>query len=289
MPSKLQKFSIVMLTNGGPYGLRLLNELQQRQVAVTTVLETSPRLGERIRRSLSFTKGEDDLARCVVHWYRDKKQARARQQQYSVLTQRLRLTGELNSDRMKEDLHQLQPDFIVLGGIGILHDSLIRLASQGVLNCHPGLLPWVRGSGVVAGAIQQGIPIGCTCHYVDRGIDTGMVIERRLLPIVGLECSLSELQEAAYGLAAGMLADVIAEQIMCGIVPVAVKQQHKFPLCKWPSAEEREVIEQEVREGRALELFERWRRSCVDTRRYQLPGDFDGGSVSVETGIQPSE
>ena len=37
MPSK---FNVVILTNGGPYGLRLLDELQQRQVAVTTLLET---------------------------------------------------------------------------------------------------------------------------------------------------------------------------------------------------------------------------------------------------------
>ena len=280
------KFNVVILTNGGPYGLRLLDELQQRRVAVTTLLETPPSLGKRLNRSAPFTKGGQDPVRCAVHWYRDKKQLRVRQQQYVVLTQRLRLTGELNSDRMKEDLRQLQPDFIVLGGIGILHDSLLRLARHGVLNCHPGLLPWVRGTGVVAGAIHRGVPVGCTCHYVDPGIDTGAVIERRLLPIIGVVNSLSELEKAANVLAACTLADVVAEQIVCDIVPVGLAQRHKFSLCKWPSTEEREVIEHQVREGTPLALFERWRPSCVDERRYQLPSDFDGNYVRAETSIQ---
>jgi methionyl-tRNA formyltransferase len=224
-----------------------------------------------------------------VHWYRDKKQLGARLKQYSALTQQIRLTGPLNGDRMKNDLHRLRPDFIVLGGIGILHESVLRLAERGVINCHPGLLPWVRGTGVVAGAIRRGVPVGCTCHYVDHGIDTGAVIERRLLPITSGELSLSAIEQAANALATCTLADVVAEQIMRGMAPVAVKQPSKLPMSKWPSTAEREVIEQQVRGGRALMLFEGWRRSCVDERRYQLPSDFDGHPAEAVTSVKSSE
>ena len=190
---------------------------------------------------------------------------------------------------MKEDLDRLKPDFIVLGGLGILRDPLIRLARHGVINCHPALLPWVRGTGVVAGAIRCGVPIGCTCHYVDRGVDTGMIIERRLLPITGADNSLSQLENAANTLAVGTLADVIAEQIIRGVVPVAIEQRSKFPVNKWASAEERQMIDQQICEGRALMLFDGWRPSCIDQRRYQLPSDFDANPVNGKTRPGPSD
>jgi folate-dependent phosphoribosylglycinamide formyltransferase PurN len=285
----LPKFNVVMLTNGGAFGLRLLEELQRRQVSVTVVLEGPSGLGARIGRAAPFTNGGQDLARCVVHWRRDRKRSRDRRRQYAALTQRLCVTGELNSDRMKEDLDRLKPDFIVLGGLGILRDPLIRLARHGVINCHPALLPWVRGTGVVAGAIRCGVPIGCTCHYVDRGVDTGMIIERRLLPITGADNSLSQLENAANTLAVGTLADVIAEQIIRGVVPVAIEQRSKFPVNKWASAGERQMIDQQIREGRALMLFDGWRPSCIDQRRYQLPSDFDANPMNGKTRPGPSD
>src|SRR5439155_3823330 len=139
----------------------------------------------------------------------------------------------------------------------------------GVINSHPGLLPWVRGTGVVADAIRRGIPVGCTCHYVDRGVDTGRIIERRLLPATSAESSLSELEIAANALATNMLADVIAEQIARGIIPAAVEQSSKFPVSKWASAEEREAIDRQVREGLAVTLYESWRSSCINQQRHQ--------------------
>src|SRR5438132_9934468 len=169
------KFTVVLLTNGGAFGLRLLAELRRRRVAVVTVLEAPPSLGARIGRAAPFAKGGQDLARCVIHWHRDQRQLSLRRRQLSALASRLLVTGVLNSERMKEDLRRLQPDFIALGGIGILREPLIEVARIGVINSHPGLLPWVRGTGVVADAIRRGIPVGCTCHYVDRGVDTGRI------------------------------------------------------------------------------------------------------------------
>ncbi len=209
---------------------RLLHELKLRRATVTTVLETPPSLAKRLSRSTPFTRGGQNPARSVRALVSRPKAATHAMSEYSALSPQLLLTGTLNSERMKQDLRRLQPDFIILGGLGILHESVIRLARYGVINCHPALLPWVRGTGVVGGSIHRGIPVGCTCHYVDSGIDTGTVIERRLLPVTSSELSLSALEQAANALATVTLADVVAEQVMRGTVPVAMQQPPSSPI-----------------------------------------------------------
>ena len=52
-----------------------------------------------------------------------------------------------------------------------------------MINVHPGLLPWLRGTDVVKHALLRDLPIGVTSHYIDDGIDTGDIITRYLLPI----------------------------------------------------------------------------------------------------------
>ena len=52
-----------------------------------------------------------------------------------------------------------------------------------MLNSHPGLLPEMRGSASVAWSIYHDVPIGCTCHFIEEGIDTGPIVNRREIPV----------------------------------------------------------------------------------------------------------
>jgi methionyl-tRNA formyltransferase len=80
-------------------------------------------------------------------------------------------------------LRELGPDLMVLGGTRILKPNIFRLAPAGALNSHPGLLPEVRGSASVAWSIYHDVPIGCTCHFIEEGIDVGPIVGRRLIPV----------------------------------------------------------------------------------------------------------
>jgi len=80
-------------------------------------------------------------------------------------------------------LEELAPDLIVLGGTRILKPRIFERARHGTLNAHPGLLPQVRGSASVAWAVHRDEPIGGTCHFVERGVDTGPIVGRRALPV----------------------------------------------------------------------------------------------------------
>jgi methionyl-tRNA formyltransferase len=60
----------------------------------------------------------------------------------------------------------------------ILKPELLELFPRGVVNVHPGYLPYNRGRNAQIWGIVDGTPVGATLHYMDDGIDTGPIIER---------------------------------------------------------------------------------------------------------------
>ena len=87
-----------------------------------------------------------------------------------------------NDEACAELLRARAPDLLVLGGTRILRSRVFGLAKH-TLNSHPGLLPEVRGSASVAWAIETDVEIGCTCHFIDAGVDTGPIVGRRIIPV----------------------------------------------------------------------------------------------------------
>jgi methionyl-tRNA formyltransferase len=85
-----------------------------------------------------------------------------------------------NDPRVVELLRAAQVEWVLLGGTRILRGALLELD---MLNVHPGLLPWVRGSTAEAWAILKDYPVGVTCHRVDSGVDTGPILLRRRLAL----------------------------------------------------------------------------------------------------------
>ena len=171
-------------------------------------------------------------------------------------------TGELNDAQVLRDLRRLEPDWIVLGGLGILSEETIGTARRGVLNAHPALLPWVRGNGVVGHSLARGIPIGATVHYVDRSIDTGAIIDRRLLPVRPGAVPLQELERDAGRLAVRMMADTVEAILRTGEAPPAATQPVRYPLVRWPDAEGRRALRALADAGRAHELYATWEPFC---------------------------
>ena len=91
--------------------------------------------------------------------------------------------GNHNDATCAELLKADRPDIVVLGGTRIIKPHLLEIASRATVNCHPGLLPWLRGSASVGWALYKDLPQGATAHFIDPGIDTGDIIIRRELPV----------------------------------------------------------------------------------------------------------
>ena len=88
-----------------------------------------------------------------------------------------------NSEEVMPHIEDLELDLIVFGGTRIIRGDILEHPSDGVINCHPGLLPDCRGSASPAWSVYHDIPIGSSTHFCDNGIDTGELLMRREFPV----------------------------------------------------------------------------------------------------------
>jgi phosphoribosylglycinamide formyltransferase-1 len=77
-------------------------------------------------------------------------------------------------------------DLIVLAGfMRVLSANIIERYANRILNIHPALLPSFPGEEAQKKAFDYGVKFsGCTVHFVDEGVDTGPIIQQRVVPVL---------------------------------------------------------------------------------------------------------
>ena len=92
---------------------------------------------------------------------------------------------EFNEAWFVQQVGDLAPDAIIFTGGGIIRQQLLDLAPLGVLNAHSGILPEYRGMDVPEWAIfcRDFDKVGVTIHVMDRGVDTGPILNRFYVPL----------------------------------------------------------------------------------------------------------
>ncbi len=95
----------------------------------------------------------------------------------------------VNSQEALDILRELDPAVIVLAGTRILSKKFLSNLQCPVLNIHAGITPLYRGVHGAYWALAEGRPdlCGVTVHRVDTGIDTGEVLEQRLISVTKLD------------------------------------------------------------------------------------------------------
>lgn len=85
--------------------------------------------------------------------------------------------------RLTEEVASHTPDLVVSAGfMKVLGPHF--LAQHRVINTHPALLPSFPGAHGVRDALEHGVKVtGCTCHWVDAGVDTGPIIDQRAVRV----------------------------------------------------------------------------------------------------------
>ena len=54
-----------------------------------------------------------------------------------------------------------------------------------IINIHPSILPAFKGLNAVKKALEKKVKYtGCTIHYVDKGVDTGEIIDQRIVKVL---------------------------------------------------------------------------------------------------------
>jgi len=103
-----------------------------------------------------------------------------------------------NDDKSQQLIKVIDPDLIVLGNTRIIKPHIFNMAKHGCLNVHPGMLPWIKGSYPVVWALLKDVPIGCTVHYINEGIDTGAIISQQIIPIAPQDTLESLIEKTVH-------------------------------------------------------------------------------------------
>ena len=90
----------------------------------------------------------------------------------------------LKSEEFKSQLHDLDPNVIVVVAFRMLPKEVWAYPKFGTFNLHASLLPQYRGAAPINWAIINGeTNTGLTTFFIDEKIDTGSIIDNVVLPI----------------------------------------------------------------------------------------------------------
>ena len=114
---------------------------------------------------------------------------------------------KIREEEYVEELRSLNPDVIVVASFGqILPESILNIPKYGCINIHASLLPKYRGAAPIEWAVIDGEKeTGVTTMYMEKGLDTGDMIEKAVTEI-GADETAEELRSR--------LADMGAELII---------------------------------------------------------------------------
>jgi methionyl-tRNA formyltransferase len=91
----------------------------------------------------------------------------------------------LNDPIVVDGLKSIHPDLVIFTGGGLIRQEVLENSGHGVVNCHMGVLPPYRGMDVVEWPILEGHfdQVGITVHFMDKGLDTGDILQVRPIPL----------------------------------------------------------------------------------------------------------
>lgn len=96
-----------------------------------------------------------------------------------------RIVCNVNDKDSLLEIRRLNPDVIILFGVGRIKMALIKTPKVGILNVHRGIVPNYRGLDSNLWAIYFGDfdNIGVTIHFVDENLDTGDIVFQEKLKL----------------------------------------------------------------------------------------------------------
>jgi folate-dependent phosphoribosylglycinamide formyltransferase PurN len=212
---------IVVLTNSGSlYGKKILNDLTisgmqpEAIFVIKNTLKYYTNLFRFIRKRVSLFDALYFSAKRLLYQFQQPVpvlwKGKPFVRDYEDLGPPIQYVRDVNSRQCLSALEALAPDIIILGHTGIVKRDLLRIAKIGVLNAHPGILPYYRGIDCSRWAIYKGEfqNIGATVHWVDGGVDTGNVIAKKVYAFFGNE-TIQKLDEELYELCVLLLTQVV--------------------------------------------------------------------------------
>ena len=150
----------------------------------------------------------DEVVLVVTQPARGRGAGRSRPVADAAAAHGVPVRAPLKAKDVAEEVAALEPDAAAVVAYGqILPPSVLALFPLGMVNLHFSLLPRWRGAAPVERALLAGDEVtGVSTMLLDEGMDTGPVLRRVEVPILGEERA-GELTERLAGIGAPVLAE----------------------------------------------------------------------------------
>ena len=180
----MDRLRIMVLCGRSPRHLYVANALCEAAEVLAIVQETG---GEWNARKVLKTLRPDNFFRKVWRWLRDRRRYTGNREalfffddgdpvlDHPELVKEVPHINHPDVARLADDL---DPDLIAVFGTSLIRGDLLKKGRLGIVNLHGGLSPEYRGADCTFWALYNAEPekIGCTLHYIDAGIDTGLLV-----------------------------------------------------------------------------------------------------------------
>ncbi len=118
-------------------------------------------------------------------------------------------TDDVSGPDFQKKMEDIAPDLMVVVAFKILPESILQIPGEGAINLHASLLPKYRGAAPIHHAVMNGeTETGCTVFFLNKGIDTGNIIEQRKTP-VGVDETTGDVYERLMELGSELLRDCV--------------------------------------------------------------------------------
>ena len=234
LKTRTYQMNVTVLTSKNNfYGKEIIVALRRAGITVSVVVvKNSISRKQKLFRSVARRLGLVDALKLsfirtidgAKQYYRIAKENQELLKDYSGFCQQVIFSNSTNHLETEHALKESKTDLLVLGHSGIVRKNILTIPKIGVLNGHPGILPFYRGIDCPHWALLNGDnnKIGATVHWVDEGIDTGRIIITKKHRI-NKTTTISILEEELYTLCSEMLASVVV-QIASGKIPEGTPQ-----------------------------------------------------------------
>jgi methionyl-tRNA formyltransferase len=116
-----------------------------------------------------------------------------------------------DSDLIKEEVTN-SDSLAIISGARILKPHIIDLFTKGIINFHPGVIPYARGLDALFWSIYNDNPLGVTAHLIDKNIDAGKILCINKIKVYPTD-TLLDLSERLYEEQLEMIAPSIEKAI----------------------------------------------------------------------------
>lgn len=105
------------------------------------------------------------------------------------------------------------PTLAVISGARILKKEVINAFPHGIINFHPGIIPYARGLDALLWSIFHDHPLGVTAHLINEKIDAGIILMTSQIKVFKSDTIL-DLSERLYDMQLDMLNSAISNALL---------------------------------------------------------------------------